>query len=379
MKAICTQENLRNALFALERMIGKQSSLPILSNILIETNEGQLKFSATNLEIGGVVRIGAKIEKEGKITLPGKFLSLFIQNLPEGKVVELSQEGLHLTLKSEPHEVKIKGLDPKDFPIIPEFHGEYHLTLSTPSLREALQKVLFCVSLNEARMELTGVYILFLEDRIAFAATDSFRLGEYELLLEKGEVMKEYTSFRDQNPSLLIPAATLQETLRIIGPTTNKTVSLAVKENQLFIESGGVQIISRLINGRYPDYKQIIPKSFTHTLSIKKDEYLRALKMSMSFSMYSAGEVTLAFNPKSQEVTVISQSQEIGENRTTLPFEGTIDEKVEMVFNPRYLLEGGAILQGEKIHFSFNTPTTPILLQETTETHSLYIVMPIRK
>ncbi|MEP7162217.1 MAG: DNA polymerase III subunit beta [Candidatus Moraniibacteriota bacterium] len=377
MNAICTQENLENALFALERVVGKQSSLPILSNILIETEKGQLKLSATNLEIGVVVSLGAKIEKEGKITVPAKLLSTFIQNLPSGQLVELHQEGLTLYLKSERHQVSIKGLDGKDFPIIPRFRGEYEFVLPAQGLKEAFQKVLFSVSLNESRVELTGVQCLFEEGLIAFAATDSFRLSEYRLPLEKGKT-EGYDEFCEKNPSLLIPSATLQEVLRVIG-VKSADVTVAVEENQLFFNIDGIEIISRLINGRYPDYQQIIPKAFSQKATMKKEALVRALKMATSFSLYSSGEVKFVFNGEKHEVTVSAESQEVGTNETTLDFKGSLTESGPVVFNPRYILEGVNALPGENVVFSFNSPTTPVLIEAEEIIPFLYIVMPIRK
>lgn len=384
MKLICTQENLNRAISYLEKVAGKQSTLPILSNFLIETEKGRLKISATNLEIGIITSIGAKIEKEGRIAVPAKLLSNFIHNLPLGDVIELESDTEGLTIISTTYQIKIKGLDGKDFPIIPEYTEEYFFSFPAQELKTALSRLLFCISLNNARLELTGVHIFFYKDRIELAATDSFRLAE-ETIPFIDQQGGGYTEFLSQNQSLIIPGNTLHEIIHVITPESRE-VKVALKENQIFFEIDGVQIISRIINGKYPDYKQIIPKNFSLQVRIEKESFQRAVKIASSFSSYSSGEITLTFQPEEKKYTLSSASQEIGENKTELPLEVVRGgEKVTVVFNPRYVLEGINALSSDKILFLLNDGATPAALRmydekniKQTENY-LYIVMPIRK
>lgn len=383
MKLICTQENLNRIISYLEKIAGKQSTLPILSNFLMETENGRLKISATNLEIGIIGYIGAKIEKEGKVAIPAKLLSNFIHNLPLGDVLELESDTEGLKIVSTTYQIKIKGLDGKDFPIIPEYKEEYFFSFPAQELKRALSRLLFCISLNNARLELTGIHIFFHKDRIELAATDSFRLAEETIpFTEQGS---GYNTFLSQNPSLIIPGNTLHELIHIITPLSTD-VKIALKENQIFFEIDGVQIISRIINGKYPDYKQIIPKNFSLQAVLEKESFQRAVKISSSFSSYNSGEITLLFQPEEKTCTISSESQEIGANKTTLPVEivsGT--EPLKIIFNPRYVLEGINALSGEKILFLANDGVTPAALRTQDEKNAsfgenyLYIVMPIRK
>lgn len=377
MKLICTQENLNRIISYLEKIAGKQSTLPILSNFLMETENGRLKISATNLEIGIIGYIGAKIEKEGKIAIPAKLLSNFIHNLPLGDVLELESDAEGLKIVSTTYQIKIKGLDGKDFPIIPEYKEEYFFSFPAQELKRALSRLLFCISLNNARLELTGIHIFFHKDRIELAATDSFRLAEETIpFTEQGS---GYSTFLSQNPALIIPGNTLHELIHIITPESTD-VKIALKENQIFFEIDGVQIISRIINGKYPDYKQIIPKTFSLQAVLEKESFQRAVKISSSFSSYNSGEITLLFQPEEKTCTISSESQEIGANKTTLPVEivsGT--EPLKIIFNPRYVLEGINALSGEKILFLANDGTTPAALRVQEDQNYLYIVMPIRK
>jgi len=381
MKLICTQENLNRIISYLEKVAGKQLTLPILSNFLLETENGRLKISATNLEIGIIGYIGAKIESEGKIALPAKVLSNFIHNLPSGDVLELESTPQGLKIVSTAYQTTIKGLDGKDFPIIPEYKEDYFFSFPAQELKRALTRTLFCMSVNNARLELTGVHIFFHKDRIELAATDSFRLAEEIIPLT--DQKESYDEFLAQNPSLIIPGSTL-EIMHIITPESTD-VKIALKENQIFFEIDGIQIISRIINGKYPDYKQIIPKNFQLQVVLEKESFQRAVKIASNFASYNVGEITLSLLPAEKQCVISSESQEIGTNKTILPLEikNGVDP-LTIVFNPRYILEGINTLASEKILFSANSESTPISLcmynnKESEKEQYMYIVMPIRK
>lgn len=379
MKITCTQENLSRALSYLERVVGKQTTLPILSNYLLETEKGRLKISATNLEIGVIVSIGAKIEKEGKITVPAKILSNFVGNLPTGDILELEEENQHLKVVSTAYQIRIKGMDGKDFPIIPQFTGEYQYVLPAQEIKNALSRLLFCVSLNEARLELTGVCMLISDGVIHLAATDSFRLAE-----EKITFREEKNNSSQENHSSILSSGVLQELLRVITPESEQ-VKMVLEENQVFFEVDGVEITSRIINGKYPDYQQIIPKEFSLQVVFEKTLLQRALKIAGSLSSYTSGEIAMVFDESSQSCTFLSRSQEIGENKTVLPVEYIKGlAPLTILFNPRYVLEGINALAGEKILFSANNATSPVALRMMNEDGGsqeryLYLMMPIRK
>ena len=380
MKITCTQENLGRALSFLERASGKHSTLPILSNFLLQTEKGQLKLSATNLEIGLKCLIGAKIEGEGELTVPVKLLSTFIHNLPSGGIVVIDVTGKTLKVSSGGHSMQIRGMDAKDFPIIPEKKMEYFLSISGGILKTALERVLPSVSVNESRMELTGVNVLFQENSFHLAATDSFRLAE-SLVGVVG--MDEYRSYIKGTPSLILPSQTLQEVYRIIAPETEE-VKVLFEENQAFFEIDGVQVISRIINGKYPDYKQILPKNYTYDVRLDREEMIRAVRMASIFSPASNGEVAIMVSPEKGKVIVSSQSSEIGENVTILDAKISGTGDLTLSFNPRYVIDGLNALDGQEIVFLANTNSTPAAFrglhtEEGMDMDFLYIMMPVRK
>ena len=277
--------------------------------------------------------------------------------------------------------MKIKVLDGKDFPIIPTYKKDYPVILLAQPIKQALSRLLFCASNNESRIELTGAQFLFEEKQLSIAATDSFRLAEEVL---KYNQSKNTVLNGEESKSLIIPINTLQEISRSITPEVEE-LKIAIEEHQLFFEIDNVQIVSRIINGRFPDYKQIIPKDFLLRAALDKEALVRSLKIASTLSAYNTGEIALIFNPEEENCTVISKSQEIGENSSVLVgdfLKGT--SPLTLIFNPRYLLEGLGAFSSKKIVFSANTSSSPATfeaLEENEENRAeyVYVMMPIRK
>jgi DNA polymerase-3 subunit beta len=383
MKITCTQENLSRALSSLERAIGKQAALPILSNFLLRVENGKLKLSSTNLEIGVTTYVNAKIEGNGEIAAPVRILSNFVGNLPNGEIVTMNIQGNTLSLESGGYNMSVRGLDPKDFPIIPEKKDGFSFVLPAQSLKTALQRISPCVSMNESRIELSGVNLLFNENEVCVAATDSFRLAEQIIQLPGAISHKEYDEFREQNPSLILPYITIQELTRVIVPET-KEIIVTFEENQVFFDIEGVSIVSRIINGKYPDYKQILPKEFLYSAKLSHEDFLRAVRMANVFTSRANSEMEVSVFPEKGEICIIARSSDIGENKTVIQGEISGGEPLRILFNPRYMIDGLNSLSSDKILFSLNSPSTPAGLcmvneNDVIDQEYLYIAMPIRK
>lgn len=382
MKLVCTQENFKKAVFDTERVTGKQKTLPILNNILLEAEKGRLKFSATNLEVGVISGVGAKVEAEGKITIPAKIISSFVNNLPESETITVDAGDQMLTVSSGRYQAKIKGLSAQDFPIIPKMDGDFCFSVSAPLLKEYISKVLVCVSPNETRPELTGVNMLLFPNEVVMAGTDSFRLAETVLPFAEAPG-ENYSLLLSRLSSVIIPAATLSEIVRVISPLTEK-VSFSIEENQIFFEMDNVQIVSRLINGKYPEYKQIIPQSFATRAVLPKEDFARAIRLAGVFSGSKAsGEVKLQLNSEKGEIRISAQSQETGENEGVLKADITGPDQ-EINFNPRYLLDGISSIVTTQAAFLSNSASSPAGLRAIDEEKGTvlekytYIVMPIK-
>ncbi len=383
MKLICTQNNFRKAVFTTERITGKQNTLPILKNIMLETENGQLKFSSTNLEIGVFMKIGAKIEKEGKITVPARLLGDFINNLPKEEKVLLEDKNKILNITSGNYSAKIKGLGAEDFPIIPKLEGNYLISLPAHKFKEAISRILFCVSVNENRPEFSGVNTYFLENKITMAATDSFRLAEINLELKNDSIGENYKNFIGEKKSIIIPFNTLSEITRVIDDETKK-INIAIEENQIFFEIDGVQIVSRLINGKFPEYKQIIPKKFNTRAVLAKEDFLRAVKLSNVFADSKSGEISLNIDSKKKDLFIQAQSQELGENKTRLKAD-IIGPSQEVFLNPRYVIDGVNAIFSSNVAISVNNESSPVGLKAIDNKTGkvlagyVYIIMPIKK
>lgn len=383
MKIICTQENFKKAIYNTERVIGKQTTLPILENILIETEKGMLKFSATNLEIGVFLKIGAKTKKEGKITIPAKLISNFVNNLPAGENIQIETEDQTLKIKSGGYRAVIKGLGAQDFPIIPELGDDFLFSFNANEIKDAIPKLLACVSLDGSRPELSGVNVVFDGEKVSLAATDSFRLLEIETKITK-KSSERYTAFVSKTNSIIIPNGTLAEVFRVITPET-KDVLVAIEENQIFFQIDNVRIVSRLINGKYPEYKQIIPKDFSTKAIVDKEEFLRATKVSSFFTNSKSGEVNFKLFPKEGKIEIKAQAEDKGENKTEIKA-GINGDSQEIVFNPRYIVDGINTVSTPRLAFLASSGSSPVVLRLVEDGEEemkivdklTYVVMPIK-
>lgn len=381
MKVTCTQENFKKAIYSTERVVGKQITLPILENILIETENGMLKISATNLEIGVFLKIGAKIEQEGKITVPAKLLSSFVNNLPSESTVSLVVEDQTLLIASGEYEAQIKGLQAQDFPIIPEMGGQYLFSLAAQDMKDVIPRIAPCVSLDSTRPELTGVNMVFDEKNIFLAATDSFRLSE-NILSFKKEDEQSYGAFIEKTKSIIIPINTILEVMRVIGNDT-ETIRVSIEESQIFFQIDNIRIVSRLINGKYPEYKQIIPEKFATEVVVQKDEVLRAVKIAGIFTNNKSGEVKFTVDPEKGEVLVKSKAEAVGENKAKLHTKITGPNQ-EVVFNPRYMSDGLQAIATPQLVMLINNGASPAVLRmydgekKNPIASYTYVIMPIR-
>jgi len=384
MKLTCTQENFKKAIFNSERMVSKQTTLPILNNILFETENGGLKLSATNLEIGVSVKIGAKIENEGRITIPAKLISNFVNNLPQGETVSLEVVDQNLKIKSGSAKAIIKGLPADDFPLLPKKSTEFILKLSSIKLKSIISKITTCVAFNEARQELTGVNMILGEKEIFFAATDSFRLAEEKLEIKDENISPEaYREFINKKNNLIIPANTFLELSRIITSDIDEEVKIALEEGQAFFEIDGTNIVSRLINGKYPEYKHIMPAEFKTRVVGPKNIIQGSIKMASIFSNGKTSEVVLKIDADENKFLVEARSVEVGENSSELAVDITGPSQ-EIVFNSKYLLDGINTITTNKVAILMNSESSPVAIKEVDEKSGevlegyVYIAMPIK-
>ncbi|MFZ2193842.1 MAG: DNA polymerase III subunit beta [Candidatus Moraniibacteriota bacterium] len=386
MKLICTQENFKKAIINSERIVSKQTTLPVLNNVLLEASKSYLKIAATNLEIGIEIKIGAKVEEEGRITIPAKLLGSFSSNLIDGENIELELDKQNLKIKNGLTKASIKGFSAEDFPLIPQKSTEEVLGISVVKLRDIFSKIIISVAHNDARQELTGVNVVFKEDLIFFASTDGFRLSEYVLALNDCEYNKEiYTAFLEKTQNIIIPSSTLIELNRIISSSLDEKslVKIFIEDGQIFFEFNEMKIVSRLINGKYPEYKHIMPETYKTTIIGEKRVLQNALKMASVFANNKSSEVVLKIDSQAGNIFINTKSAEVGENSTEIKFEAQ-GESQEVVFNLKYLLDGINAITTTNLALMANSDASPVALKEVAEKNKevlvgfTYIVMPIK-
>lgn len=362
-----TQENLSRALTIIGRVVSSRSSLPVLSNVLLSTDSSRLRLAATNLEIGINCWIGCKVDEDGAITVPARLFSEFVSSLPGGNI-ELSTDDLALKVKTPHYESVINGISAEEFPLIPEIKTEPVISLPAAEFREALQQVVIAASADEARPVLSGVY-LYVEDKHLFmVATDSYRLAEKKLTLKNNAEAKL---------SIIVPARTMQELIRVIADTEEE-VSIYLNENQVMFEAGSIELTSRLIEGQFPNYKQIIPTSTETAIEIDVTEFARITKVASLFARENAGGVRLDISAGGQ-VSIYSTASQIGENTSTADCE-TEGEDGEISLNARYLNESLAVIKSDRVRFAISGKLNPCVITPLGKEDNgyIHIIMPLR-
>ncbi|MDD5110281.1 MAG: DNA polymerase III subunit beta [Patescibacteria group bacterium] len=381
MKFTVTQENLSQGLLTVAHVAARNTNLPVLNNVLLEAGDGGVKLSATNLEIGVSCLVRGKIERPGSFTVQSKLLADYVSLLPrEGVELALvsgeSEGGGALVVKGSSSETKMKGIPAADFPLIPQIERKHKATCAINDLRAAVSQVIFAVSQSETRPEINGVFLQFDGNVLTLTATDSYRLAERKIRL---------LTALPQPQKVIVPARALQELLRVLTSFKDPAalsnvdhVELYVAENQVLFAIGAAEIISRVIEGQYPDYQQIIPARYATTARVATGELLKATKTASLFSRSGIYDVTLAFSPERHDLVLSAANAQLGENTSRVAAEVTGQEQ-RIVLNYRYLLDGLGNIETEEVEFSLNDNSGPCVVRPRGRTDYLYLVMPIKQ
>lgn len=367
MNLILIKEKLREGLSAVARASDEHQNLPILKNVLITSGDNQIKLTTTNLEIAISYKVAGKVIEPGSVTVPVSTILGLINNI-QSERLSLETKGNILEIKTDNYQAKIQGLPAEDFPLIPQVQNiEEFIQIEGALLKEALSQVVIATQFSELRVELNSVVINFNLDALVFAATDSFRLAEKTL---QGH---EFKSTFSKEFSALIPLKTAQELLRILKDT--ETISLYLDHNQALFKSEQFELISRLLEGSFPDYKKVIPEKYGAEANIKKEEFVNALKLTSSLSPRAA-EIKLKFLENKKGVEIFSADESVGENSYILPAKIQGEGK-EVSFNWKYLLDGLRAIEREDIVFGVNEDNKPSVVRSSADPSYFYILMPI--
>jgi len=378
MKIISLQENLKKGISIVSHITSKNINLPILNNILIKADEGNIDLIATNLEIGIIHSVRGKIEKPGKITIDAKIINEYINFLPQEKITFIVKDE-NVKIECSNYKTKKKVETAKEFPLLPEIEESNIINTSLVEFKKALSQVVFAVSKSESRIELSGVLFALSDDKLSMVATDSYRLAEKTI-----DINIEKKKNLDENNKIIIPAKTAQEVLRIASnlsddlDSSEKKVKLYINENQIVFEIDDSKIISRLISGQYPDYKQIIPEKKETEIIVSRQELIRAIKASSIFSKSGINDINISVNSEKKEIIISSLSSQTGESIINL--NGEIKGKNnDITLNFRYLLDGLNNIDSDNVRVFIVDNNTPCVIKNEKEDSYLYIVMPIKQ
>jgi len=363
MKATILQKNFAKSLNAVSRIVATRTTLPVLGNILISVEKGKITFGATDLEVGISVEVSGKAESDGKITIPARLLSDYVLNNNDESIA-LNLDALSLNLKSDRFEANIKGIDADEFPTIPEVSGKAFCNIKASDLSGALKKVIIAAANDDTRPVLAGILLKFDKKTLVLAATDSYRLAEAKIDLAEEIETKD----------VIIPLRTMNELNRLLGSYVGE-VNITLDENQVFFLLGDIKIVSRLIEGNFPPYSQIIPASSKISVKVPLADAVQAIKMSALFSKDIANNIKVIL--AKEGMTIKSADSEAGNTTSQIKCD-TGGGVIEIAFNARYLLDVLGVLEGEEVTFNFNDEVSPGVITSDKTKDYLYLAMPLK-
>lgn len=363
MKLSCLQENLNKGLNTVSRLVATKGTLEILSHILLSAENGRLRLSATNLEVGINYKVGAKVDENGSITVPARIFSELISQLPEGKV-DISCDDNTLYVESGNFKSHIKGLSADDFPLIPKVKDSKLFSVNADEFKKAIQLVTFASQLDDARPVLSGVFIKLNKGKVTLAATDSYRLAEKTI---------EINGDKNKSVELIIPVRSMIEVSRILD-NTNSPINFYADENQVMFENDDFEFTSRLVEGKFPDYKQIIPDSFDTKAEVSHSDLLNIVRVSSLFSGESS--INLMIN-SSGKIETTSSSSQFGDSNAAA--DAKVEGKdAEIVFNSRYVLDVLNNIGDGNISVEINGKLNPGVIRKAGDESYVYVIMPLR-
>lgn len=375
MKAIVLQENLARGLNIVSRAVSPRSTLPVLANVLLATDEGRLRLSATNLEMGITCWIGARIEEEGSTTVPARTFSDLVNTLTGEQVaLTLDVNTQTLNVRCGASNTDIKCIDAQEFPPLPALELDGAIRINVADFKEMVHQVAFAASTDEARPVLQGVLIQVDGEQITLAAADGFRLSVRKANLSQPAA---------QSVSVIVPARALNELARIIADGENELLMLVPKgRGQVIFRCGDVELVSQIIEGTYPDYQSIIPRSYQTRTLVSTAALLKACKQAEIFAREGINEARLNIKPASDpslpgEVEVTAFSEETGKSETVL--EAAVEGKGLLIaFNVKFLREALEVIKTPNVALEMNTSQTPGVIRPVGGDDFVHVIMPMR-
>ncbi len=366
MKLECVKLNLKDALLTAERFTAKQATLPVLRYVLVIANNTSLRLRATNLDLGFEIELPARVEREGVLAIPADTLGAFLNNLPNERNVTLEQIGDHLTITGEKYSTLIKGFGYEDFPTLPFLEKGTHVTLPIKTLINAFKSTQYAAAVTDIKPEFASVLFTIENNILYFVATDSSRLAEKKVPLKV---------VPDEDIRVLIPSKNVTEISRALDGIDDEVVIYFSRTQLTFITSN-LKLTTRLVDGIFPDYNQIIPKTFSTEAVLMKHDLVERLKITSIFSG-KLQQVRVKIYPQDGAFEVEAKNDEIGE--TSQQIEAVLSgDPVEYLLNARYLNDVLSAINTDSIVFKCAGPGRPIIIEGVNDGSFRYLLMPMR-
>ncbi|OGM19221.1 DNA polymerase III subunit beta [Candidatus Woesebacteria bacterium RIFCSPHIGHO2_01_FULL_37_10] len=374
MKLKVLQESFSKALSITSRFTSNKIQLPILANVLLSASKNKLFISATNLEMAISIPLGAKVERDGEITIPARVISELVGNLTPGQI-SLDAEKEILKIAAQGFSSSLSGINSSDFPVVPHELDKKEVSIKSNDFKHSLNKVLFAVSSDETRPVLTGVLVVLNKDDITFVSTDGFRLSKKRIKLS--------SSVKDET-KLIIPKNTLSELSRLeVSSDSQLVFSFNRSDNQILFNLQEMILTSRIIEGDFPDYEKIIPKDSRLKVKVDKSDLLRAVKLASVFARESANVIKVKV--KKASVFVSAESSHSGSQETEL--DARVEDEAEtlkdgedyvIAFNYKFLEDFLGSCEGENVQINLSDANSPALFLDEEDKSFIHIIMPVR-
>lgn len=366
MKVTCVKEKIKECVAQAERVATKSASLPILSTVFLRAEKNTLILRATNLDIGVEFTVNAKVEEEGEVAVPAHILSSVLSSMVVGKNIDLEIVNNNLVVSTEKNTTLVKAFSTDDFPTIPKINNGKEMSIGVDKITTGVRSVWYASAVSDIKPEIASVYIYHSESQIIFVATDSFRLAEKKV---KDGGTPEFEG-------VIIPVKNIHEVVRIFEHLKGDC-KVVFDENQISFTSEGVYITSRVVNGVYPDYTQIIPKEYTTEVTVLKSDIVNALKLTNVFSD-KFNKVNIKIDADRKVFEISSKNTDVGENMTVV--DASIEgDSFDINFNYKYILDGFQSITHDSVVLRYDSNREVLVMQGVSDPSFTYLVKPMNK
>ena len=366
MKIECIKDRLEEAFIRANKIAGRNITLPVLSGFYLEAIQNTLSVKATNLDLSISIKLPVKVIEPGVVVVPAQVISSFVSSLSNDKNITINTKDQTLEIKTTATKTNIKILPSDDFPVIPEIEDDKNFSIPTKDLVSGIKSVMYAAAVGSIKPELSSISIAHDGEFLVFAATDSFRLAEKKIKIKKVPHFKQ----------ILLPQKNALEIIKIFD-NNNEDISISIEEQQMALRSQNIYLSSRIIEGTFPDYKQIIPKETTSKAIVLKQDLINSLKTSLIFSD-SFNQLTLKLSPLAKSFEIESKNATVGENTNNV--DAVLDgEDISINVNHRYFTDCLTSIMADSVSINFSGQAKPITVQGVGDTSFLYLVMPMNR